>query len=183
MYLNNVVLVGEIVSELRLREPDSDKPKTPVLDFRLRVLRRQWKRESMTIRVVVFGGGAWAFNDHKKQGDFVVISGRLCQTKFPGKEGGTIEHHYVVAEEFRFLWGPPGKFVKGHVLVPRDQYERWRALEEEAGEFYVPKKVREKLLGGSGDSAFAANAEDDDRVEMPSGIWGYEPATFERERT
>ena len=148
MFFNQVTLVGTIATDLRHRKSTARRDQEPmsVVDFKLVTERQQGKHERMSIRVVAFGGAAETFRRYKKKGDYILISGRLCQTTFEGKEGGTVEHHYVVAERFQFLWGPPGKFIKNHVLVPRDEYARFKALEEEAGgPFHVPDQIVKDL--------------------------------------
>ncbi|MCC6673328.1 MAG: single-stranded DNA-binding protein [Planctomycetes bacterium] len=167
MFFNQCTLAGTIATEPRYRNAKRKATEPPLLvgEFRLRVVRQQWKREQLTIRVVLFGGAAETLRKYgKKQGDHMLVSGRLCQAKFGGKEGGVIEHHYLVAEDFRFLWGPPGRFVKGHVVLPRAEYERLRSVEELAG-------------GRSADGEVAEVAESPtakDLEGVASTRWGYE---------
>lgn len=171
MFFNHVTMVGEILTEPSTRQAKrakGEKP-MPVLDFKLLVLRRSFSKERLTIRVVLFAGAAETFTKYgKKKGDHVLISGRLCVRTFPGKEGGTIEHHYVVAEDFRFLWGPPGKFVRGHALVPKAEYERFKRLEAECGgRFHVPDDLQEDPAGEGDDPALAG-------TKLEAGRFGYD---------
>lgn len=149
MFFNQCTLVGEIASDLRMRTHRKREAQASgsTVDFRLNVVRPRFQRERMSIRVVLFDGAAETFLRHKKRGDYVLVSGRLCSAIFDGKEGGKVEHHYLIAEDFRFLWGPPGRFVRGHTLVPRDEYERLKALEAEAGgPMHVPEQAAEDWL-------------------------------------
>ncbi|MCC6673269.1 MAG: single-stranded DNA-binding protein [Planctomycetes bacterium] len=167
MFFNQCTLAGTIATEPRYRNANRKATESPLLigEFRLRVVRLQWKREQLTMRVVLFGGAAETLRKYgKKQGDHMLVSGRLCQAKFGGKEGGVIEHHYLVAEDFRFLWGPPGRFVKGHVVLPRAEYERLRSLEEGAGAPPGSAAFDPLLNGATGDAEAA----------ITSSRWGYE---------
>lgn len=141
-WCNNVVLMGRIHDEpvaqiVTLR----DGTGMSIVNFTMynRYQRVGWRVRHNFIRVKLSAGTAEFFQKKDpKPGDYLQVIGRIETAKFTGRDGKKRSSFYVAGESIEFLWGPPKTFTKGHLLVPKDEVDRLRALTEGMSPWTVP---------------------------------------------
>lgn len=102
--MNNVVLVGNLASDVEMREVGDGRR---VASFRLAVQRRfvnqKGEREADFFPIVVWGKAAEACARYLAKGKKAGVGGRLQVRSYQGQDGGKRYVTEVVAEQVEFL--------------------------------------------------------------------------------
>jgi len=102
MYINNVVLQGNLVSDPNLITAKSGND---FLKLRMGVNDRIGEREeTLFMNVLVFGKQATALNEFLTKGRNVTVKGRITNDDYENKEGVTVRSFSVIAD--RVSLGP-----------------------------------------------------------------------------
>ncbi|MGB9811366.1 MAG: single-stranded DNA-binding protein [Dictyoglomus turgidum] len=100
---NKVILAGRLVADPELMVIKNGKD-TQLCRFRIAsntVFRS--KKETLFIRVVVFGNQAVRIKEHLKKGDPVIVDGRLRMDQYTGKNQEKTISYEVIANRVVFL--------------------------------------------------------------------------------
>lgn len=182
--LNVVCLTGRIVSDIdykvfeKTREDGND-----LLCAGFTLLVMEDYRNGTRVQKNYFkcqAYGAQARNMRKRdlgRGDYVAISGRLRYRRwYPGKNDPLSPFPkrskaliFIRITHWQGLFRPPTQFIKGHAIVPVDEYRRLRSLTADATDLDVPQeKLRE--LGMLEPSAFEPGEVDSDEPDGDDGL-------------
>ena len=102
MYINNVVLQGNLVSDPNLITAKSGND---FLKLRMGVNDKIGEREeTLFMNVLVFGKQATALNEFLAKGRNVTVKGRITNDDYENKEGVTVRSFSVIAD--RVSLGP-----------------------------------------------------------------------------
>ena len=69
-----------------------------------------------------------------KQGDHVFLQGHLALITTHNK-GSLLS---LIVRRWSLLWKPPNRFLRGHVLVDKTEYARFKKFSDEIGPFDMP---------------------------------------------
>lgn len=144
MFFNLVVLIGQIKGEPTshlVSLPGPEARTLPVVVFTVynRFAKSGWKPRHLFQKVKLFASTAEYFQTRDpRDGDWLLVFGHIETQRFTGRDGRPRSVQYVHGESIQFLWGPPKTFVKGHVMVPKDEYDRLKALTEGMSEWSMP---------------------------------------------
>ena len=121
MYINNVVLQGNLVSDPNLITAKSGND---FLKLRMGVNDKIGEREeTLFMNVLVFGKQATALNEFLTKGRNVTVKGRITNDDYENKEGVTVRSFSVIAD--RVSLGPRKDKDKDKVeaSAPTDEVE------------------------------------------------------------
>lgn len=100
--MNQVILSGRLVRDCEVRRTASN---IAIVKFTLAVDEynaRTKQRESQFIDCVIFDKRGETFDKYNKQGDSVIIIGKLRKSTFDTKEGRKAAKIEVIVEDFEF---------------------------------------------------------------------------------
>ena len=139
--MNNVVLVGNLASDVEMREVGDGRR---VASFRLAVQRRfanqQGEREADFFPIVVWGKAAEACARYLTKGKKAGVGGRLQVRSYQGQDGGKRYVTEVVAEQVEFL--SPAQRESG------GDDEKLRDVQTSSGRGGVPGEFGERVRRG-----------------------------------
>jgi single-strand DNA-binding protein len=119
MYINNVVLQGNLVSDPNLITAKSGND---FLKLRMGVNDKIGEREeTLFMNVLVFGKQATALNEFLTKGRNVTVKGRITNDDYENKEGVTVRSFSVIAD--RVSLGPRKDKNKVETSAPTNEVE------------------------------------------------------------
>lgn len=142
-YMNSVNLMGMVVSAPKFFEPKATI-RCPMLQFRLYLAGRG--ANFVTVRT--YHDLSVRLSSLLRRNDQVLLRGTL-RTRMEARPGGLDRQHtvFVAASFLQIIPIVPRSFLRGHVVVPEDVYNRLCMLAKDYSEAEIPRSIREHLAG------------------------------------
>jgi len=102
MYINNVVISGNLVDDPELKILQGEKP---VIVANFRIANNEPKKDGNTtfVKVTAFGRTAEVVGEYLAKGMPIIVVGALKQRSFENKEGQKVTYNYIQADNVQMF--------------------------------------------------------------------------------
>ena len=102
MYVNNVVISGNLTADPEVRVLAGETP-TTVANFTLANNNPKKDNDTAFVRVTAFGRTAEVVGEYLAKGSPVVVIGEIKQNRFENKEGQKVSYLYIKANSVQMF--------------------------------------------------------------------------------